>query len=112
MEKGEFQQLIIEALDELPEQFKNKLQNVDIVIEENMPQNFAKRGNILLGLYSGIPLKKRSVWHSSTLPDKITIYKNSIEKICRSNLEIKRKIAEVVYHEIGHHFGLSEEELR
>ncbi|MDD5455323.1 MAG: metallopeptidase family protein [Candidatus Ratteibacteria bacterium] len=112
MEKNEFQKLLIEALEELPAQFKDKLQNVDIVIEDNMPKDFSKRGNILLGLYRGIPIKKRSVWHSFTLPDKITIYKNNIEKICRSNEEIKRKIAEVVYHEIGHHFGLSEEELR
>jgi predicted Zn-dependent protease with MMP-like domain len=112
MEKDAFQQLILEALDKLPEQFKNKLQNVDIVIEDDMPKDLARRANLLLGLYRGIPLKKRSVWHSSTLPDKITIYKNSIEKICRSNAEIKRKIAEVVYHEIGHHFGLSEEQLK
>jgi len=111
MEKEKFKKLISEALTELPEQFKNKLQNVDIVIEENIPKNLA-RGNILLGLYRGIPLKKRSVWHSFTLPDKITIYKNNIERICRSDNEIKRKIAEVVYHEIGHHFGLSEKELK
>ncbi len=112
MTKDKFQKLVKESLEELPKQFKNKLQNVDIVVEEDMPTNFVKRGMVLLGLYRGIPLRKRSVWHSFTLPDKITIYKNTIEQMCGSDVEIKRKISEVLYHEIGHHFGLSEEELK
>ncbi|MBU0533740.1 MAG: metallopeptidase family protein [Candidatus Omnitrophica bacterium] len=110
--KDEFQKLIIEALKELPAQFRDKLQNVEIVVEENMPRGFTSPGTVLLGLYRGIPLKKRSVWHSSTLPDKITIYKNTIEKMCGSDAEIKKRVADVLYHEIGHHFGLNEEELR
>jgi predicted Zn-dependent protease with MMP-like domain len=112
MTKNEFQKLIIEALKDLPKQFKDKLQNVDIVIEDDMPRGFTAPGTVLLGLYRGIPLKKRSVWHSSNLPDKITIYKNSIEKMCGSDAEIKRRVADVLYHEIGHHFGLTEEQLK
>jgi predicted Zn-dependent protease with MMP-like domain len=65
-----------------------------------------------LGLYRGIPLKKRGVWYNAALPDKITLYKNTIEEMCRNETEIKRRIKDVLYHEIGHHFGLTEEQLR
>ena len=112
MNKIEFQKLVVEALEELPSQFRKKLENVDIVLEENMPRGFTKKGQVLLGLYRGIPLKKRSVWYNAILPDKITIYKKTIEGICRSEAEIKRRIKDVVYHEIGHHFGLTEEQLK
>lgn len=111
MDKSRFKELIVEALESLPPRFKERLENVDIVLEENMPQDF-RRGGMLLGLYSGIPLKKRSVWHSGNFPDKITLYKNNIERVCRSEAEVRQKIKDVLYHEIGHHFGLKEEELR
>jgi predicted Zn-dependent protease with MMP-like domain len=111
MDNGKFKKLIVEALESLPPQFKEKLENVDIVLEEDMPRDFRK-GSMLLGLYSGIPLKKRSVWHSGNFPDKITLYKSNIERECRNEDEVRQKIKDVLYHEIGHHFGLNEEQLR
>lgn len=111
MDKTRFQELIVEALKSLPPQYREKLENVDIVLEEKMPPNF-RRGGVLLGLYRGVPLKKRSIWHSATFPDKITIYKSTIERMCRNEAEIRQKIRDVLYHEIGHHFGLNEEQLK
>ena len=127
MDKCEFGKLVVEALDILPLQFRRKLENVEIVVEESMPQDLTKicphrprrnvgrgrRGRtVLLGLYRGIPLKKRGIWYHAALPDKITIYKNTIEGMCRNENEIRRRIRDVLYHEIGHHFGLTEEQLR
>jgi predicted Zn-dependent protease with MMP-like domain len=111
MDKCEFKKLVIEALKNLPSQFTERLENVEIVVEEDTPPDLVKRGTIL-GLYRGIPLKKRSVWYNAALPDKITIYKNTIEKMCKNEAEIKKRVEDVLYHEIGHHFGLSEEQLR
>ena len=123
MDKYEFEKLVVEALDILPLQFRRKLENVEIVVEENMPQDLTKTcphrlegsrrgGAVLLGLYRGIPLKKRGIWYHAALPDKITIYKNTIEGMSRNENEIRRRIRDVLYHEIGHHFGLTEEQLR
>ena len=111
MNKAEFQNLIVEAFESLPPQFKEKLENVDIVLEEGLPK-VMRKGGVLLGLYRGIPLKKRSIWYNAALPDKIIIYKNTIEGICKNEFEIRERIKDVLYHEIGHHFGLTEEQLR
>ena len=111
MEEKEFKKLVIEALKSLPLPFRKKLENVEIVIEDSMPSNLSNK-EIVLGLYRGIPLKKRSIWYNAVLPDKITIYKNAIEKTSHNKIETKKRIKSVLYHEIGHYFGLTEEELR
>ena len=71
-----------------------------------LPENI-----LLFGLYEGVPQTKRGNYYSS-IPDKITIFKNSIEMVARTEEEIKAQVRSTVMHEIGHHFGLSEEELK
>jgi predicted Zn-dependent protease with MMP-like domain len=66
----------------------------------------------LLGLYQGIPLRRRSVWQNRPMPDKISIYQANIERMAQSPEEIGTLVREVVMHEIGHYFGLSEQEIR
>ena len=117
MEKKEFERLILRALEELPERFRKRLENIEIVIEDKPQTTTLSECEIsppatLLGLYRGIPLKKRSRWYGNVLPDKITIYQRPIESLCRSSEEIEERVREVVRHEIGHHFGLQEKELR
>ena len=68
-------------------------------------------GDTLYGLYEGVPLTRRTTNYGLVLPDKISIYKKPIESSCRSNEEIKRKVREVVQHEIAHYFGFSDEQL-
>ena len=117
MEKREFERLVLKAIEELPEKFRKKLENIEIVIEDK-PQAVTliecKISPVatLLGLYHGVPLKKRGPWYGNILPDKITIYQKNIESLCRSQEEIEERVCEVVRHEIGHYFGLKEEELR
>ena len=73
-------------------------------------QEFLRRA-LLFGLYEGVPQTKRGVYYSS-IPDKITIFKNAILQVCSTEEEVKAQVRSTVIHEIGHHFGLSEEELR
>lgn len=110
-----FKKLVEEALGLLPSEFAQKLNNVDVVVGDNPSANQLRelglsQNDLLFGLYRGIPQTKRG-FYSGVLPDKIIIFKNSIEAVAKTEKEIKEKIRDTVAHEIGHHFGLSDEEL-
>ena len=112
MTKDEFEKLVIEASEDLPRFFKEKLDNVDVVVEEWPSQDIA-RGRLLLGLYQGVPKTVRGRGYSLVLPDKITIFKGPIELVSRGNKEaIKNLVIDTVQHEIAHHFGISDTRLR
>src|SRR4030066_2252484 len=105
MTNQEFEQLVAEALENLPSFFKEKLENVDVVVEEWPSGNVAK-GRLLLGLYQGVPKTKRGAGYTLVLPDKITIFKGPIELVSRGgNKAIKNTVIDTVQHEIAHHFG-------
>lgn len=112
----EFEQLVEEAIKSLPREFAQKMENVGVVIED-MPsiqqmQNLGLAPNSLLfGLYQGIPKTKR-VNYSAVLPDKITIFKIPILMVCKTEEDVREKVRSTVIHEIGHHFGLSDAEMR
>ena len=118
MDQEAFERLAWEALESLPEVFRERLDNVCIVVEDTPAgkgERFrTKKGTILLGLYEGVPVSKRGIWYGSSpvVPDKITLYKKNIEESIRSGEEIREKIREVLIHEIGHHFGMDEDEIR
>src|SRR3989344_1763781 len=119
MTREEFENSINEAVDALPEPLKSKLSNVDIVLEDGESPN-----NSLFGLYHGVSQLARgsSYGVGPTLPDKITIWKGSIEKFAlrqaqglsagELNSNITSLVRRVVWHEIGHHFGFDEEGIR
>jgi predicted Zn-dependent protease with MMP-like domain len=117
MEKERFEELVAEAIDELPEYFRETMKNVYVVVEDFPSPEVMKGQKLrsrlnLLGLYQGIPLKKRGIYYSNALPDRITIYQKPVESLCRNDeTEIKKEIGEVLRHEIGHHFGFEEKEL-
>ena len=116
MERERFEMLVAKAVLSLPEEFREQLDNIDIVVEaEPSPEQLRKvgmpRGMTLLGLYEGVPLTERSHYYGMVAPDKITIYQRPIEAICRSETAIVREIASVVQHEIAHHFGISDARL-
>lgn len=99
-----FEKIIKQTIQSLPEEFLSQLDNVEIVIEDEPPHNAP-----LLGLYHGVPKTKRFSY--SALPDKITIYKEPLLGISSTIEEAEGHIKDTVLHEIGHHFGLSDEEL-
>ena len=111
-----FEELVNEGIQAIPKGFLEKLENVDIVVEEEpTPEQLRKlkirKGVFLFGLYEGVPQTKR--WgYGQVLPDKITIFKNPIEKIARSDEEIKKIVRDTVWHEIAHHFGMDEKRVK
>ena len=118
MTREEFEKVVRKALEELPDEFKNKLDNVDVVIEEEVDMDMVREKGLggpgrLLGLYQGIPLKSRTHYYGMVLPDKITLFKNNIERSCRERgIDVNEEIRHVVQHEIAHHFGISDGQLR
>lgn len=99
-----FEQLVLDVLDDLPEPFRSRLSNVEILVEDGGPRE-------LLGLYEGIPLPDRDASYAGVLPDVITIYRGPIESRARSDEELAREVRTTVLHEIAHHFGIDDERL-
>ena len=113
-----FERLVQQALEELPEEFAERLANVAVVVEDEPdPEELAEMGldpsehaDELLGLYRGVPLVEREAAFSG-LPDTVVIYRGPILRACRSAPEVAREVRKTVIHELGHHFGLSDEEM-
>ena len=118
MTRNEFEALVKDALEELPKEFKDKLQNVDVVIEEELDMDTVKTLGLgakgrFLGLYQGVPLKDRTHYYGIVMPDKITLYKQNIEFACKARgLDIHEGVKHVIQHEIAHHFGISDKRLK
>jgi len=106
-----FRELVEQAMKSLPEQFSERLDNVEILIEDEPDPQTRAQFPGLLGLYRGVPQTERSTFHLGLMPDVISIYKRNIERLCRSEAEVRREVRKTLLHEIGHHFGLSEEDL-
>jgi predicted Zn-dependent protease with MMP-like domain len=104
MSDEEFEAIVRQTIQSLPDEFLSQLDNVEVVIENEAPPKLP-----LLGLYRGVPKTKRVSY--SALPDKITIYKQPLLQMSHDEQEAKENIKDTVLHEIGHHFGLSDEEL-
>jgi len=113
----EFAQVVTAAVESLPEEFKSKLDNVDVVAEDYPPRSIVKRmqpRGLILGLYQGIPSKHRGPHYGirPVRPDKISLYKKNIEQICSTRKQVHARIRKTLLHEIGHHFSLSDPDLR
>ena len=112
MTKADFKKLVAEALVNLPEEFKEKMENVEVVVGDWPTVDIAK-GRLLLGLYQGVPKTTWGRGLAVRLPDKITIFKGPIELISRGDMDaIKNLIVDTVQHEIAHHFGISDARLQ
>src|ERR1039457_3854540 len=106
MHAREFELLVEEALAQLPARFRRRLRNVVILVEDEPPRPG------LLGLYEGYPLTQRSVSIPISVPDRITIYQGPHERAARTPQALRELVAETVFHEIGHYFGMDEFEVR
>jgi predicted Zn-dependent protease with MMP-like domain len=117
METERFEKLVARAVENLPEIFRERLDNIDIVVADEptraqLSRRERQRGETLLGLYEGVPLTERTHNYGFVAPDIITIFQSSIESICKSDSAIVAEIQKVVRHEIAHHFGISDDRLR
>jgi predicted Zn-dependent protease with MMP-like domain len=117
MDREKFELLVLRAVESLPEEFRTRLENIDVVVEDwptgsQMAQVGLGRGQTLLGLYQGVPRTRRSAHYGMVPPDKITIFQKPIEAKCRDDARITAEIQRVVRHEIAHHFGIGDRRLR
>jgi predicted Zn-dependent protease with MMP-like domain len=107
-----FDRIVREVLRTLPLQFQDRISNLAVVVEEWPPDDGDDGdGGDLLGLYQGIPYGERESGYNMVLPDRITIYRQTILAACRSEAEAREEIRLTVLHEIGHYFGLGDDEL-
>jgi len=118
MTRADFTNLVLEEVDALPEQFLQRLENVEIVIEDEPEPHLLRslgldsRRETLFGLYQGIPLHLRGSSYNGALPDKISIYYGPLVRACRSSEQIRVQVRQTVIHEIGHFFGLDDNTIR
>lgn len=117
MDSERFERLVARAIESLPEEFRERLDNIDVMVADEptlrqLSRAERKRGETLLGLYEGVPLPERSHGYGFVVPDMITIFQRPIEAMCQGDTEIIAEVQRVVLHEIAHHFGISDDRLR
>jgi predicted Zn-dependent protease with MMP-like domain len=117
MDRERFEQLVVNAIESLPDEFLELMDNVDVVVEdyptaEQLANEEIDDETMLLGLYEGIPQTRRGSFYGMVMPDKITIFQKAIESVTASDDEIEEQVRQTVRHEIAHHFSSSEETLR
>lgn len=116
MERAEFRRLVREAVASIPPELLERVHNVDIVIErrpslQDLRVAGVRRGGTLLGLYHGVPLTQRGSNYQLVPPDKISIYQEPIESICRNDDEVREQVRKTVLHELAHYFGIDDDHL-
>ena len=116
MTRHRFESLVAEAIMLIPRRFRREMKNLAVIVEDEPSADLLDQMEIeppdtLLGLYQGTPLPERSWTHGNTLPDRISLYQKTIEEESEDQEDVIVCIAETLIHEIGHYFGLSEEEI-
>jgi predicted Zn-dependent protease with MMP-like domain len=116
MTRERFTALVEDALRRIPRRFRDAVQNVAVIVEDEPPAELLdemdmEEDEALFGLYQGIPLPERGASYGNALPDRISIYQNPIEEECEDEEDIRACVAETLIHEFGHYFGMTEEEI-
>ena len=103
--EAEFEELVADALDELPESLAAMVDNLVVVVEDRHPSED------LLGLYEGVPLTERDDYGGFAMPDRVTIYRLPICELCDTRDDVVEEVLVTVVHEVAHHFGIDDDEL-
>jgi len=112
-----FEAMVAEAVEGLPEEFRERLQNLEFAVEERArPDDYARasepvRGT-LLGVYRGVPLPRRGQGYHMALPDRIVVFRAPLQQLARDEADLRARVRHVVRHEVAHHFGISDARLR
>ena len=125
MDRECFVTLVEEVLDALPAEFRKKIHNITVVVEDQPPKRLSRKtcgsaqkpgaektDSVVLGIFQGVPATKRSVFDLSAGPDRIVLYQKNIEAVCSNEAQIRHEVRQTVLHELGHYFGLDEAQLR
>jgi predicted Zn-dependent protease with MMP-like domain len=108
MKREDFINVAEETLDSLPEEFRSRIQNVAILVEDFPPNQSTPP----LGIFHGVPATKKSVFDFSVGPAHIVLYQKNIEAVCSNEAEVRHQIRQTLIHELGHYFGMTEEQLK
>ena len=127
MTRAQFNRLVEEALAALPAKFRARIKNVAIVVEDYPPEHVARPGpaleppsgtaseeegeGLLMGEFVGTPATEKSVWDTAAGPDRVVLYQKNIEAACETEGEIREEVRLTVLHELGHYFGMTEDQL-
>ena len=123
MKREHFIQLVEEVLDSLPMQFRERIHNLAVLVED-LPRSRRKpRGSagklgsrkprrLVLGVFQGVPATQKSVFDLCPGPNRIVLYQDNIEAVCLSGAEVRHEVRQTVLHELGHYFGMNEAQLK
>ena len=116
MTRDKFEKLVAEAITLIPKRFRREMTNIAVVVEDEPSAELLEEMEIeppdsLYGLYQGTPLTERTWGYGNALPDRVTLFKTIIEEDCDTDDDVRDVIGETLIHEVGHYFGLSEEEI-
>jgi predicted Zn-dependent protease with MMP-like domain len=116
MNHEHFVKIVEEALDSLPQEFRSRIRNVAVLVEDKPPHQPPLRWGhprrLILGLFHGVPTTRKSIFDLPAGPDHIVLYQKNIEAVCSSEAEIREQIRLTVIHELGHYFGMDEDQLK
>ena len=117
MTREKFEKLVAEAIRLIPARFRREMKNLALIVEDEPSPQLLEEMEIeppdsLYGLYQGTPLPERSWGFGNTLPDRVTLFQKPIEEDCLDEDDVRMMIGETLIHEVGHYFGLSEEEIQ
>lgn len=123
MEREHFIQLVEEVLESLPTEFRERIHNLAVLVEDKPKQRRRPPGcvgqihpttpsRLLLGVFQGVPATEKSVFDLSTGPSRIVLYQKNIEAVCQNEAEVRREVHQTVFHELGHYFGMDEAQLK
>jgi len=116
MTRAKFEQLVADAITIIPKRFRREMKNIAIIVDDEPSAELLEEMEIdppdsLYGLYQGTPLPERTAGWGNTLPDCVTLFQKPIEEDCDDDDDVRMVIGETLIHEVGHYFGLSEEEI-
>lgn len=117
IKREDFNQAVAEALDSLPPEFRSRIRNVAVLVEDlppgEIPSQPGQPRRILLGLFHGVPVTQKSFFQGPIgSPDYVVLYQQNIEAVCSTEAEVREQIRRTVIHELGHYFGMTEDQLK
>ena len=116
MSREDFTKTVGETLDSLPQEFRSRIRNVAVLVEDlpahQPPPKGGQPRTLLLGVFRGVPMTHKSVFAIPAGPDQVVLYQKNIEAVCSTEAEVRHQIRQTVIHEIGHYFGMTEEQLK
>jgi len=116
MTREDFTKVVAEVMDSLPQEFRERIRNVAVLVEDVPPDQEplqpGKPSVLRLGLFHGVPMTHKSFFQMPGGPDYVVLYQKNIERVSRNEAEVRRQIRQTVIHEFGHYFGMTEEQLK